>query len=215
MSDILLCDDVHKLYRPQNLATKSFKGLRKVHFCNANLERIDDSVALIPSTETLALNGNAIESIENLQTLTNLMNLSLRRNKIARCIDWHIKLGNIVSLNLAQNQIESLLGFRKLFCLVKLDLSQNLIVDMNEVDHLSKLPNLESLCLAGNPVSGDVDYRVRVLSRFKEKIAEFWLDKERAGQREIDTASILASIRQSKEITTDLKIPTDLSFHSS
>lgn len=212
MSDILLCDDIHKTYRPQNLSLKSFRMLREVHFCNANLERIDDSVALIPNTETLVLNGNAIESIENLQTMTQLMSLSLKENRIAQCLDWHVKLGNIVSLNLSQNMIESLHGLRKLFSLVQLDLSGNKISEMTEVDYLAKLPNLESLLLAGNPLAGDVDYRVRVLSRFKDKIAEFQLDNEKPGQREIDTASILAALRQSKEITNDLRIPTDLSF---
>lgn len=176
------------------------------------MERIDDSVALIPNTETLVLNGNAIESIENLQTMTQLMSLSLKENRIAQCLDWHVKLGNIVSLNLSQNMIESLHGLRKLFSLVQLDLSGNKISEMTEVDYLAKLPNLESLLLAGNPLAGDVDYRVRVLSRFKDKIAEFQLDNEKPGQREIDTASILAALRQSKEITNDLRIPTDLSF---
>lgn len=213
MSDILLCDDVHKTYRPQNLDTKSFRCLKDIHFCNAHLERIDDSVALIPNTETLSLNGNAIESIDNLPSLTKLMSLSLRKNRIANCVDWHLKFGNIVTLNLAQNLIESLHGFRKLFCLINLDLSCNQIADMAEVDHLAKLPNLEHLLLTGNPLAGEVDYRVRVLSRFAEKIDnEFYLDNERAGQREMDTASILAALRQSRGITNDLKIPTDLSF---
>lgn len=212
MSDILLCDDVHKMYRPQNLAAKSFRCLKEIHFCNANLIGIDDSVALIPATEALSLNGNAIEAIDNLQSLTQLMRLSLRKNNIAICVDWHTKFGNIVTLNLAQNQIESLLGLRKLFSLVNLDLSSNQIADMTEVDHLAKLPNLEHLLFAGNPLAGEVDYRVRVLSRFTENIEEFYLDNERAGQRERDTASILAALRQSKGITNDLKIPTDLSF---
>lgn len=212
MSDILLCDDLHKTYRPQNLETKSFRCLKEVHFCNANLERIDDSVALIPNAETLSLNGNVIESIDNLQSLTKLMHLSLKKNSIAKCLDWHVKLGNITTLNLAQNQIESLAGFRKLFSLVNLDLSSNQIADTSEVDHLAKLPNLQHLLLMGNPLSGEVDYRVRVLSRFTEKIDGFYLDNERAGQREMDTSSILAALRQSKEITIDLKIPTDLTF---
>ena len=212
ISDILLCDDVHKTYRPQNLDTKSFRSLREIQFCNANLKGIDDSVALIPNTETLSLNGNCIESIDNLQCLTKLMSLSLAKNRISVCVDWHVKFGNIVSLNLAQNQIQSLVGLRKLFSLVTLNLSNNHITEMTEVDHLAKLPNLEHLLLTGNPIAGEVDYRVRVLSRFTEKIDEFYLDNERAGQREMDTASILAALRQSKEITTDLKIPTDLSF---
>lgn len=213
MSDILLCDDIHKTYRPQNVEAKSFRCLKEIHFCNGQLERIDDSVALVPNTETLSLNGNAIESIENLHSLTKLMSLSLRKNRIATCVDWHAKFGNIVTLNLAQNQIESLVGLRKLFSLINLDLSCNRVAEMTEVDHLTKLPLLQNLLLTGNPLAGEVDYRVRVLSRFTEKMEDFYLDNERAGQREMDTASILAALRQSKEITNDLKIPTDLSFN--
>lgn len=211
MSDILLCDDVHKTYRPQNLDTKSYPKVKEIRFCNANLDGIDDSISLIPNTEILSLNGNAIESIDHLQSLSKLNSLSLKKNHIVHCVDWHLKFGNIVTLNLSQNQIVSLNGFRKLFCLINLDLSCNQIEDMAEVDHLAKLPNLEQLMLSGNPLAGEVDYRVRVLSRFTEKV-DFYLDNEKVGQRELDTASILAALRQSKEITNDLKIPTDLSF---
>lgn len=211
MSEVLLCDVVHKTHRPQNLESKTFAKLRDVHFCNAALDQIDDTALLIPNTVNLSLNGNAIQSIDNLQCLSNLEQLSLRKNNISVCVDWHVKFGNIVTLNLSENKIVSLMGLRKLFCLVNLNLSGNQIADMAEVDHLAKLPNLEHLILTGNPLCGEVDYRVRVLSRFTEKV-EFHLDNERAGQREMDTAGILAALRQSKGITTDLKIPTDLSF---
>lgn len=212
MSDILLCDDLHKATIPTE--EKTFKSLKEINFCSVNLDSIDESITLVPNTETLSLPGNNIETIGHLQNLTKLLKLDLKRNRIVKCVDWHLRFGNIVTLNLAQNFIESLEGFRKLFCLVNLNLSCNQILDINEVDHLSKLPYLENLLLTGNPLSGEVDYRVRVLSRFKEKISDFYLDNEKAGQREIDTALILAALRQSKEIDHSLRIPTDLAFNS-
>lgn len=213
ISDILLCDDIHKATSP--VEEKGFKALKEINFCSVNLGRIDDSIGLVPNTETLSLPGNHIDTIGNLQSLSNLRRLNLKGNKIVQCVDWHLKFGNVVTLNLAQNLIESLSGFQKLFCLVNLNLSCNRITEMNEVDHLSKLPYLENLLLTGNPLASiSPDYRVRVLSRFKDKITEFHLDNEKAGQREIDTALILAALRQSRELDDGRRIPTDLSFSS-
>lgn len=82
--------------------------------------------------------------------------LSLSVNLIAECIDWHLELGNLVTLNLAQNKLTKLNGLRKLLSLVNLDLSCNQITDLEDVDYVACLPILETLRLTGNPLAGSV-----------------------------------------------------------
>lgn len=61
----------------------------------------------------------------SLQHLYNLIHLDLSYNKLTVLEGVHTKLGNIKTLNLAGNQLESLSGLNKLYSLVNLDLSSN------------------------------------------------------------------------------------------
>lgn len=60
-----------------------------------------------------------------LQYLYNLVHLDLSYNKLTVLEGVHTKLGNIKTLNLAGNQIETLSGLSKLYSLVNLDLNSN------------------------------------------------------------------------------------------
>lgn len=60
-----------------------------------------------------------------LQYLYNLVHLDLSYNKLTVLEGVHTKLGNIKTLNLAGNQLETLSGLSKLYSLVNLDLSGN------------------------------------------------------------------------------------------
>ena len=55
----------------------------------------------------------------------NLIHLDLSYNKLTVLEGVHTKLGNIKTLNLAGNQLDSLVGLSKLYSLVNLDLSGN------------------------------------------------------------------------------------------
>ena len=59
------------------------------------------------------------------QHLYNLIHLDLSYNKLTVLEGVHTKLGNIKTLNLAGNQLDSLVGLSKLYSLVNLDLSGN------------------------------------------------------------------------------------------
>lgn len=59
------------------------------------------------------------------QHLYNLIHLDLSYNILTVLEGAHTKLGNIKTLNLAGNQLDSLAGLTKLYSLVNLDLSSN------------------------------------------------------------------------------------------
>lgn len=219
LNQILLCDCIHKtdIIDP----TKCWKELKTVNFSSNCIQTIDSSIKLLPKLKTLILDRNHIATISNLNHLPYLSSLSLCENFITECLDCHLELGNLKTLKLSQNRLTSLIGFRKMYSLVTLDVSCNLIADIDEVDHLAGLPCLEELILTGNPVAGIVgkfhlqiimlstfllvcfvmagkDYRQRVLSRFGDRCTELYLDNEKAEGTEIDMALVLAALRQSE-----------------
>lgn len=156
LNKILLCDDVHRDQLEETIEEKQWKNLKEANFRNNKITSIDESVKLLPNIVDLCLDQNNLTTISNLIELSFLSSLSLCENLISVCTDWHLELGNLISLNLSQNQIKSLSGFKKLFSLVNLDVSCNLIDAVDEVDYISKLPCLENLRLTGNPVAGSV-----------------------------------------------------------
>jgi len=85
-----------------------------------------------------------------------------------------------------------------MFSLVKLDVSCNNIESIDEIDYVASLPCIEEVVFTGNPIAGSVDYRSRVLSRFGERCNDIYLDNEKGNALEIDTALVLAALRQSE-----------------
>lgn len=81
---------------------------------------------LVPFLWSLDLNHFPLFSLRP-QHLYNLVHLDLSYNKLSSLKGVHTKLGNIKTLNLAGNLLESLSGLHKLYSLVNLDLSNNKI----------------------------------------------------------------------------------------
>ncbi|XP_031621376.1 nischarin [Contarinia nasturtii] len=203
INEFLLCDRVHKDdAHDENI----WPNLENINLSDNKLTVIDSSIKLAPNLKTLVLDQNQIKTIENLSSLPYMQTLSLCDNQIARCIDLHLILGgNLIHLNLSQNNLQSLEGFRKLFTLVKLDVSCNAIDSIDEVDYVANLPCLEELILTGNPIAGTVDYRSRVLARFDDRINDIYLDNEKGNAQEIDTALALSALRQSENLSALMK----------
>ena len=58
----------------------------------------------------------------------------------------------------------------RLLGLVTLNLNNNKITELDEILHLDKLPMLQSIDFAYNPICADADYRSQVLGRFSNRV---------------------------------------------
>lgn len=198
IKQVLLCDSpVHKTMDSNNEVDQSkvWQKVKYANFSDNQISIIDKSINLMPKVTELILDSNNIEKILHFRSLPLLSTLSLESNRLSDCLNLHTQLGQVTTLNVAQNQIRSLRGFQKLYSLVNLDISCNLIDTVDEVEHIGSLPCLENIRLTGNPVAGTVDYRSRVLARFGDRLQEIYLDNEKGSGSELDTAFALAALR--------------------
>nr|XP_026693582.1 nischarin isoform X2 [Ciona intestinalis] len=178
-------------------------------FSENEISEIDISVRLLVMVDFLDLSKNKISKIENLQYLSQLVFLDLSNNEIAEIELAHAKLGNVKTLNLSCNKLKSLEGLGKMYSLEVLDLSKNQINEIRSVDHVSKLPCLTKLSLQSNPISEEVDYRTKTLSRFGTRAGEILLDGVTSSQKELDTSFVLSAILQSRRASEGRQIHTD------
>lgn len=72
-------------------------------------------------------------------------------------------LGNITDLDISHNKVQSLDGIEKVFALQRLNAANNELNDFVEVSYLSTLPNLEHVCLLGNSIASNPNYRLLAL----------------------------------------------------
>lgn len=153
----------------------------------------------MPKLQHLSLSSNRLRELCDISCLHELRILNLSMNSFAACENWHAKIGNIVKIDLSQNQVSTLRGFSRLYSLESLDLSCNVITDVEEVQHICRLPCLEYLWLTANPVASTIDYRVKVIEQFNNRMTELCLDNEKASEKELDTARVLQALRVVKE----------------
>ncbi|NWX13804.1 LRC23 protein, partial [Aegotheles bennettii] len=114
------------------------------------------------SLQTLELRGNKIESTAGL-SLPKLKDLYLAQNAI-RSLEGLEGLGQLTTLHLRDNQLETLDGFcSSMKCLQYLNLRNNGISSVQEVAKLQVLPTLQALVLLDNPCCDEPNYRLEVL----------------------------------------------------
>ncbi|GLH08908.1 Dynein assembly factor 1, axonemal homolog [Gryllus bimaculatus] len=198
IANVLLCDYLHKsvIYTED---THVWKKLTEADFSHNGLRNIDESVKLMPKLEHLNLSNNKISALDNLTSLPHLSHIYLCANHFCQIENLHTKLGNIVHIDLSQNNIMSLQGFSKLYSLESLNLQSNKVSDITEIKYICGLPCLENLVLTANPVAIVVDYRVKTLEQFGNRASEICLDNEKPTQKELDTVAVLQAIRIVKE----------------
>jgi calcineurin-like phosphoesterase family protein len=107
---------------------------------------------LLKEVKRVTLAHNLIRKIENLDHCFKLSMLDLGFNKITSVEDIHTVLGGLKVLILCNNELKSTSSLEKLYSLEKLDVSNNLIEDADEIKRLSELPLLVYLNTLGNPV---------------------------------------------------------------
>lgn len=197
--DILLSDNVHKEFSSDMDPSMIWNKLKVIDFSWNEIQTLKSLTVLTPNVKTVNLNGNLLNTIEDMTSLTNLSYLSLSSNNITDVIDLHTKLGNVICLNLSSNKISDLKAFSKLFSLEMLDLGSNSVTDITQINHLSRLQNMNYLVLSGNPVSTVVDYRIKVLGILNKRTSDFCLDNERPTQKELDTVAVMHALKMAKE----------------
>ncbi|PNI80274.1 NISCH isoform 5 [Pan troglodytes] len=180
---------------PVTAVIPTWQALTTLDLSHNSISEIDESVKLIPKIEFLDLSHNGLLVVDNLQG--------------CHCaVSWlHTKLGNIKTLNLAGNLLESLSGLHKLYSLVNLDLRDNRIEQMEEVRSIGSLPCLEHVSLLNNPLSIIPDYRTKVLAQFGERASEVCLDDTVTTEKELDTVEVLKAIQKAKEVKSKLSNP--------
>ena len=166
--------------------TYKWKALTHLHLARNYLREIDESITLVPYLQLLNLSHNQIEEVPELflTQLHELTILDLSHNKLEQVDSLHTKLGNIHTLDLSYNRIRSLVGLRKLYCVVILNLKFNSIDDLSYLSYLGKLPCLESLQLDNNPICYQTQYRIEVFRALAMTYESLVLDGFCANQKE-------------------------------
>ncbi|CAK1545483.1 unnamed protein product [Leptosia nina] len=217
LNEFLLVDVLHK--DPSSITDSMiWKKLTIINFSSNNINKVDWAIQLVPKLQHLNLSSNKLNELCDISCLHDLQVLNLSMNNFSICENWHAKIGNIVKIDLSQNKVTSLQGFSRLYSLESLDLSCNVITDVEEVQHICKLPCLEYLWLTANPVASSIDYRVKVIEQFNARMSEICLDNEKASEKELDTARVLQALRVVKERKTPSFLQnshTSHSFHKS
>lgn len=198
IQQILLPEMIHDGSIPEPFDGYHWTEVKLVDFGQNDIWTIDSAMRLVPNVEELNLNDNRLRTIANLSSLHHLNHLNLSGNLIESVMDWHLQLGNLEILNLSGNKIKDLRGLSRLRSLRTINLSWNQIADFNEIDEIAKLPIVENVMLNGNPLILEVDYRVKVLTRFDDRCAEILLDNEKCSQNEIDKALVLSALKKTK-----------------
>ena len=110
------------------------------------------------------------------------MELDISYNRVRVLSNLDRVLGNIITLNLSHNNIESLDGLGKLYSLEVLNVGFNRIDDACEAAHLCRLPCLDSVVLEGNPIAEHAAYRVHCYVQLSPRAPQ--LDGAPCSQRE-------------------------------
>jgi len=187
------------LFNPLNLVIDqlpSWAALSRLNITNANLKKIDESILLLPNLENLNMHGNELTNDINLDRLLRLTILDLSANQITS-ID-SLFIGNISILNLSNNKVKHLAKLSRLLGLVSINLSDNEIDDIDEVCALNRLPMLQSVELANNPLTNEPDYRSQILGRIPSRINDLVVDCVIPNDNEIAMGRVIAALRNAK-----------------
>ena len=137
-----------------------------------------DLFPYLTSVTHLDLSSNLFVAIPSgLGMLHNLLSLSLADNLIDSVVGVNLNLGQVLSLNLAHNRLESLCGLERLLAVEKVDLRNNLLEETAEVGRLATLPHISEIWVEGNPfVEIEAGYRISCFDYFWKEGKTILLD---------------------------------------
>jgi len=199
IADVLLCDIQHSQLDNELPVSHAWTKLLLLDLSENDISCVDRSIRLAARLETLLLDANCINSLDQLTGLPRLRRLHLASNKIKIDQDLHTMLGQVTHIDLSYNKISSLAPFKKLYCLQELKVCNNRVSELDEVFPICSLPCLESVDLANNKVQQQVDYRLKVFEAMQRRCREIKLDGELATQAELDKVSVLMALRVTRE----------------
>lgn len=158
---------------------------------------MDESLQLLPATETLDLSRNKFAKVDNLQKCTKLRNLDLGFNHLRSISSLSEVSSRIVKLVVRNNALTTVNGIENLKSLMGLDLSYNIISIFSELEILGTLPLLQNLWLEGNPICCARWYRAHVFSFFRNP-ENLKLDDKGMNTQEYWEKQVLFACRQNQ-----------------
>ncbi|CAK9215025.1 unnamed protein product [Sphagnum troendelagicum] len=130
----------------------SFRGIKQI-----------DYLVGFESLTRLQLDNNNLTMIEKLDHLITLTELDLSFNHITK-IEGVSKLTRLVDLSFYNNKLTTIEGLDTLEDLASLSLGNNEIKDLDKVFYLRQFRNLRLLCLEGNPLCKDPEYKLYTIA---------------------------------------------------
>lgn len=142
----------------------------RVLACSRNcIVDLDPSLMLLPALQSLTIVNSNISTVANLQACQQLTSLDLGHNRISSLTGLtKLRAVPLKQLSLGGNSLRSTEGIENLPQLHVLNLGFNYICSVAEIVRLSGLVALQSLQLAGNPLSFSLSYRCDALSAFSQ-----------------------------------------------
>ncbi|KAG9321476.1 hypothetical protein KVV02_007275 [Mortierella alpina] len=138
----------------------------------------NDTFMCTPSIVSLDLSHNLLLSPPSgLIHLHNLSHLNLSYNMISGVQSIYQILGNIATLDLRGNRLESLSGLERLWNLEMVDVRENHLGEAAEVGRLAALPGIREVWSEGNPFCAiQPKHRLQILAVFKANGHDLLLD---------------------------------------
>ncbi|CAH8676673.1 Dynein regulatory complex subunit 3 [Schistosoma haematobium] len=157
-----------------------------IHFENVTHLRLDyknilkiDNLWAFKLLVKLQLDNNIIERIEGIGHLTHLRWLDLSFNNIEK-IDGLQNLVNLEDLTLYNNRITTLENMENLKKLQVFSIGNNYITELSNIKYLRQFLHLQSVCLHGNPISKNDDYKLYIHAMLPNL---FYLDYQRTDDK--------------------------------
>uniref|UniRef100_UPI0037E8D0BE serine/threonine-protein kinase 11-interacting protein n=1 Tax=Semicossyphus pulcher TaxID=241346 RepID=UPI0037E8D0BE len=128
--------------------------LHTLNFSYNSIVCLDQSISLLNVLKSLDLSHNKIqECAEFLKPLSELEHLNLGYNCLQRAPTLGLSArAKLLTLNLRNNELETINGVEQLSSLQHLDLAYNLLLEHSQLAPLSLLHGLNTLNLEGNPL---------------------------------------------------------------